>query len=354
MIDLSLENSGALTMRADERLNAQLQRRYSDAAAILEAIGRSSSDFKLPSEDYLLLGSHPLAQGLLAFNRGQVSQERAGLMASELAALSDNALQSLSSGRLGLLQSQCLLPETDTRGEAIRAWGDNVYTEDHIRQHLKVLNDVCGADFLSFLTIIKTLTFVKIPGKVDLPYFSGADTNCFGAMHASLPRDQFVFAETVTHEAAHNWLFLVEEVSPLAEHCWDGNAWISPWRDDARPIGGVIHGVFVFSCAALALQRLLGSYQHADALLRKRVENRVCRLISQVEAALKELSNCPVLTDTGTAIIQTTAERTNSIAADAEERVLAEARATVEREMDTKRARLTSPTESTKASCRSS
>lgn len=319
------------------RLTSQLERRYSDAAAILQAISRSSADFKLPTENYALLGSHPLAQGLLAFNRSQVSQDRAGLMVNELATLSDSALQSLESGHLALLQSQCLLPETETRGEAIRSLSDSPLKEDWIRKELQVLKEACGTDFLSFIGILKTLTVVEIPGKGQLPYFSGADTNCWGAMHASPPRDEFVFAETVTHEAAHTWLFLVEEVSPLAERCWDGNDCISPWRDDARPIGGVIHGVFVFSCAALVLQRLLASHQQADVVLRGRVEERICRLVSQVEAALVELSNSPVLTKTGIALVETTVERTKSIAARVEKDCLAEARATVQREMDTKR-----------------
>jgi|GEM_PF-1684058 len=340
MIDLSLQNSGTLQMRADTRLNSRLERRYSDAAAILEAISRSSADFKLPSENYSLLGSHPLAQGLLAFNRGQVSQERAGLMVNELATLSDSALQSLASGHLALLQSQCLLPETETRGEAIHSLSDSPLKEDWIRQELQVLEEACGADFLSFIGILKTLTVVEIPGKGQLPYFSGADTNCWGAMHASPPRDEFVFAETVTHEAAHTWLFLVEEVSPLAERCWDGNDCLSPWRDDARPIGGVIHGVFVFSCAALVLHCLLASDQSVDMAERERVGKRVCRLVSQVESALIEVSNFPDLTDTGLALIETTARRTKSVAANLEKGGLAEARTTVHREMDAKRAGL--------------
>ena len=337
MIDLSLQASGTLKMRAETCLNTQLERRYSDATAILEAIGKSSADFKLPSENYSLLGSHPLAQGLLAFNRGQVSQERAGLMATELATLPESALQSLASGRLALLQSQCLLPETETRGEVIRALSDSPLTHNRTYHQLKLLNDACGADLQSFIGIIKTLTIVEIPGKGQLPYFSGADTNCWGAMHASPPRDEFGFAEMVTHEAAHTWLFLVEEVSPLAERCWDGNHWLSPWRDDARPIGGVIHGVFVFSCAALVLQRLLVRCQYADTELRERVGKRVCRLVSQVEAALREVSASSVLTETGAAIIETSAARADSIAAVVEERQLAEARTTVQREMDAKR-----------------
>jgi hypothetical protein len=339
MIDLFLQSSGTLAIQADTRLSARLQRRYSDAASILEAIGRSSSGFKLPSEDHLLLGSHPLAQGLLAFSRGQVPEERAAQMAAELAALSETALENLSSDRLAVLQSQCLLPETETRGEAIRALGDRTYTENRLRQDLKVLSDACGADLLSFLSILKTITIVEIPGKGALPYFSGADTNCWGAMHSSVPRDEYVFAETVTHEAAHTWLFLVEEVSPLAENCWEGNDWLSPWRDDARPIGGVIHGVFVFSCAAIVLQRFSENYMNADASLRDRVEKRICRLVSQVEAALKELNNCPILTEAGAAIVETTAERTKCVASRLANTQIAEARSVVLREMDAKRAR---------------
>lgn len=49
---------------------------------------------------------------------------------------------------------------------------------------------------------------------------------------------------TLVHECRHNILYAVQEFDPLV---LDGGATVtSPWRSDPRPLGGLLHGAFVF------------------------------------------------------------------------------------------------------------
>lgn len=61
-------------------------------------------------------------------------------------------------------------------------------------------------------------------------------------------------AESVVHEAMHLHLTNEEERAPLVAAPWE--AAHSPWRDTARPVQGVMHGLFVFACIHHFLQTL--------------------------------------------------------------------------------------------------
>jgi len=339
MIHLSNNRPGFLSVATADTLYDQLQRKYAETTNLLKNIDSKTSGFNLPTDDHRLLATHPLAQGLTAYSRGEVTERRAGQLASDLASLPQSSLRLLESGRLTLLQRQSLLPEIDTRGEVIRVTEDSKYTQDDLNADFEALSEACGPDFVRFTSVIKTFSVVEIHGRGPLPYFSGVDTTCFGAMHASRPADKYVLAETVTHEAAHTWLFILEEVTPIAHECWEGDNWISPWRDDARPIGGVIHGVFVFSCAALVLECVMRKQKEILAATEARLAKRISRLVAQVEAALEELRQCPNLTDAGASIAELSKERISGVITSLDDRLIHEARSKCLFEMSDKRNR---------------
>ncbi|MDP9645454.1 aKG-HExxH-type peptide beta-hydroxylase [Paraburkholderia caledonica] len=55
-------------------------------------------------------------------------------------------------------------------------------------------------------------------------------------------------AEAIVHEAGHLQLSLVERVVPLIAS--PQAQYYSPWRKTARPVGGVLHGLYVFGMIA--------------------------------------------------------------------------------------------------------
>ena len=68
------------------------------------------------------------------------------------------------------------------------------------------------------------------------------------AIFASFHRDAESLAETLVHESDHNWFFLVSRY----EEFWKKPAHLqpeiyrSPWRDDPRPLDGILRGASAF------------------------------------------------------------------------------------------------------------
>ena len=338
MIDLILYENNKLRFDCDSVVLQQLNSRYQDAADLLSAICISSDEFVPPTEDLRLLAKHPLAQGLLAYQRGYITSERADKFAGELSRLDQASLDALAAGKQRVLQLQCLLPDVDTRGEAIRVIDNFKYNQSRFDESLEALIDCCGDDYRRFLDIVKTVSIVEVPRIGELPYFSGADTDSWGAVHTTEPADDFVLAETLTHEAAHHWLFAVEEFSPMANNPWNGGAWISPWRADPRPIGGIIHGVFVFSCAATVLNSLvICKSSELEELTRMRVARRICRLCAQVETGLGEMQRCPDITPAGKSLSAAASERIKSVTDMVDAEMLSKAREQCAMEQNLKR-----------------
>jgi hypothetical protein len=338
MIDLRLFENNKLRFDCDSIVLKQLKSRYQDAAEVLSSVRSLSKEFVFPTDDLLLLARHPLAQGLLAYKKGYITSERAENLARELSALDRSSLDSLAEGKQQILQLQCLLPDTDTRGESIRVIENFNYNQSRFDDSLKIFIDHCGNDYRRFLDIIKTVSVVEVPRMGELPYFSGADTDSWGAMHTTDPADDFVLAETLTHEAAHHWLFVVEEITPMADNPWSGGTWISPWRSDPRPIGGIIHGVFVFSCAATVLSSLVTCESSGlDDAIRMRVARRIGRLCAQVEAGLNEMQRCPYITPTGISLSVAVAERIRPVEDMLDAEILITARELCEKQQNLKR-----------------
>lgn len=336
MINFKTSGNGEILFDADV-LSARLEDRYHKAAELLKLIAAAPDSVPLPSSNLDILARHPLAQGLWAYQQGHVSAETAEVIAVQLGQLDAAAVISLERGQPYLLQLQSLLPEAETRGESIRAVQNYRYNRQEIARAIDLFTEKLGQDYKKFISVIRTITVVEVPRMGGLPYFSGSDSNFWGAMHTTDPADDFVFAETLTHEAAHHWLLLVEEVAPLAEDCWEGNHWISPWRSDVRPIGGVIHGVFVFSCAALVLTILLRAIEVAETQRAERIERRICRLFAQVEQGIAEMQRCTAMTEVGRSVAVDARHRLESFAGYLNGAVLDEERRLCESEQKQKR-----------------
>jgi len=299
---------------SNPELLARLDSHYREAEDLLAKIQKSETGFAFPTNNLHLLSKHPLAHALVGFSRGTVSSKRAERIVEEITRLDTQSLKYIRNGEQFLLQLQCLIPELDTRGEAIRIIEKPYFKQSKLEQYRRVLAECCGEDYLEFTGIVKTISIVQVASKGELPYFSGADSDSWGSIHTTDPSDEFIFAETLTHEAAHHWLFLAEEIADLATDTWSGSLWVSPWRADPRPIGGVIHGVYVFSCAALVLTLLTEKLKEkTDVSVINRVRKRICRLYAQVEIGIHEMDRCPNIAEAGRSIASAAKNQLESI-----------------------------------------
>jgi HEXXH motif-containing protein len=71
----------------------------------------------------------------------------------------------------------------------------------------------------------------------------------FGSAILSEPHDAAQFAVTLVHECQHSVLNGLRHLVTLADSD-DPYLGYAPWRDDPRPVGALIHGVFAFTAVA--------------------------------------------------------------------------------------------------------
>ena len=86
-----------------------------------------------------------------------------------------------------------------------------------------------------------------VPLQPDLAGSTVAATSpaVFGAIAMSLAADDVTFAETLVHEFQHLKLCGILDLFPLVQ---PGNGALSyaPWRDDPRPVRGLLHGAYAY------------------------------------------------------------------------------------------------------------
>ena len=110
--------------------------------------------------------------------------------------------------------------------------------------------------------------------------------------HDNSPLSALRLAESIMHEAMHLKLTLLENVIPLIEA--DSKAtFYSPWRDEDRPIRGVLHGLFVFRGIG-DFYKALGHFSNSDinpGFLKNRIDQ-----INQEIKKIEDFHRCPGLT----------------------------------------------------------
>ncbi len=95
----------------------------------------------------------------------------------------------------------------------------------------------------AFAAVVSTV--VPLSGTALQP---GSATSgwAFGAIGLSPPDDGVSLAETFVHELHHLVLGAVEDLVPLVARYQDGTMGYAPWRDDPRPVAGVLHGCYAY------------------------------------------------------------------------------------------------------------
>jgi HEXXH motif-containing protein len=107
-------------------------------------------------------------------------------------------------------------------------------------------------------------------------------------------------AESILHEAMHLKLTLIEGVLPLVAPNSTAT-YYSPWRNEARPLRGVLHGMFVFRAVLDGYAALLPGC--TDAAERRFMAGRVGEIRAEL-ALLRDFGDCEGLTSGGRHLAQ--------------------------------------------------
>ena len=110
---------------------------------------------------------------------------------------------------------------------------------------------------------------VPLTPRSDTDLVSATTPAAYGAIATSWPPDEVTLAETLVHEFQHVKLCGLLDMVPLAA---SGDQRVyAPWRQDPRPAGGLLQGIY----AHLGIARFWQAQQHAesdpDGLLRAQV-----------------------------------------------------------------------------------
>lgn len=278
MIDFKIDPVGAnVAVHIDEQLRRRASSQYAEFGELISAL-RSRGMLSFEDVAMRLVELEPSSSVLYHISQKRITAPNPRAYLEELSTL-------IASNRVGtaeIRQSALYLP--------IIAGSTNFRPVDLSSEQLKLLQArlsrlqmQLGAEWSDFVSPIRAITVVEVPGHEDLPYFSGSSSEIWGAIHICLPADDGVMAELLTHEAAHHWVHLVEDLGPLATDCWEGEMWPSPWRNELRPLGGVVHGAFVFAAAAAALCCLMLRCVEDESAAREALCRRIAYLMAQVE-----------------------------------------------------------------------
>jgi len=102
-------------------------------------------------------------------------------------------------------------------------------------------------------------------------------------------------AESILHESMHLLLTLIEGIFPLIDPTSKA-VYYSPWRDEDRPVRGVLHGLFVFK--AINDFYALLSPQITDAVSNAYILKRLDQIFGEM-VLLKDFPLSPGLTEEG-------------------------------------------------------
>ncbi len=113
-----------------------------------------------------------------------------------------------------------------------------------------------------------------------------------GAFIAGVIGNPWELADTVIHEMAHGRLFALEDGGTFFDEAacdpLTDERYYSPWRDDPRPLRGVLHGVYVYVPVCVYWQRVLASDVVTGDTAAYALD-RVLRIRAQLELGLAEL-----------------------------------------------------------------
>lgn len=106
-------------------------------------------------------------------------------------------------------------------------------------------------------------------------------------------------AESIVHEAMHLQLTLIEAGGPLVRE-EDGATLHSPWQGTSRPIGGILHGFYVFVVVTAFLSAIA---QQSSGEERQFIRKRRRQITNELKA-VHQVRDHPGLTSAGNAFVR--------------------------------------------------
>jgi HEXXH motif-containing protein len=144
-----------------------------------------------------------------------------------------------------------------------------------------------------------------VPIEPDTDTVGASSPAAFGGIRLSANGSAIEFAEAMVHEMQHSKLNALLGLVQLTEDD-GGRRHLAPWRDDPRPLIGIVHGVYAFTCGVeFWLRHGVGT----DDVEARNVDFDIAHRRLQVRHALRTLESSGRLTPAGVALVDAVAAR---------------------------------------------
>ena len=145
------------------------------------------------------------------------------------------------------------------------------------------------------IDIHRSQTFREIPGLLILSWMS----------------DTSVIVEALVHEYHHHKLNALLNLDPIIVEGSPEAIYYSPWRDDPRPLSGILQGIYVFQAVLEFGHKILKT--DIPILQEKRLKQRVYTAKQQLLTALKVLTTNAKFSLIGQALIEAIEENIDRV-----------------------------------------
>jgi HEXXH motif-containing protein len=127
--------------------------------------------------------------------------------------------------------------------------------------------------------------------------------DAFGGVEASEPDDAVQLAVTLVHEFQHTKLGGLLHLTPLLTHGSDGikELWYAPWRNDPRPLEGLLQGIYAFA----GIARFWREHRRATSARSAMAHFEFALWRTHVATAMEQVHHHPRLTPLGTTLLDT-------------------------------------------------
>ncbi|HAO10531.1 MAG TPA: hypothetical protein DCQ51_04965, partial [Planktothrix sp. UBA8407] len=145
------------------------------------------------------------------------------------------------------------------------------------------------------IDVHRSQTFREIPGLLILSWMS----------------DTSVIVEALVHEYHHHKLNALLNLDPIIVEGSPEAIYYSPWRDDTRPLSGILQGIYVFQAVLEFGHKILKT--DIPVLQEKRLQQRVYTAKQQLLTALKVLKTNAGFSLIGQALIEAIEENIDRV-----------------------------------------
>ncbi|MER5362290.1 HEXXH motif-containing putative peptide modification protein [Streptomyces sp. NPDC002785] len=178
--------------------------------------------------------------------------------------------------------------------------------QDELNSHFDRIGAVCAplAEELAGGLAVIVPVLSPDPSRVHV---SGSFREAPGLVALALG-EPMATAEALVHEYGHQKLNALLPLDPLIADDTGEAVHYSPWRDDARPLSGLLHAVYSFVSVADFYQAVLDT-PDAGGLDPQSVVDRAYRVVRQVRDGLGGLRAAAALTPLGTTFVDAVTDR---------------------------------------------